>query len=187
MTVGRTVPAGPTGAGTSDRRRMFRLLLVPVVAGVAAPSSGAPPADAARPDGGALCAAIAARVDDVPGSAPVLLRSWGRRRRARPAGEPALATAAFTYDNALAAIALVACGRRAQALRIGEALLAAALADRSGTTGRLRNAYRAGVQAARPVPPMGWWDARRGRWPRTPTRSAAPPATSRGPRSRCRR
>jgi hypothetical protein len=64
----------------------------------------------------------------------------------------------------LAAIALVACGRPAQALRIGEALLSAAKLDRSGIAGRLRNTYRAGAQTHRPIPPMGWWDAAANRW-----------------------
>ncbi len=47
-----------------------------------------------------------------------------RRRTAVQAqpDEPALRTAAFVYDNALAVIALLACDKRALALRIGEAL-----------------------------------------------------------------
>ncbi|HYF60534.1 MAG TPA: hypothetical protein VEA81_16425 [Burkholderiaceae bacterium] len=146
---------------------MLRWLLAPAVAAVGPPASGVP-ADDGRRRAEALCAVLAARVDEIPGRAPVLLRSWdGEAGRDAPA-EPALRSAAFSYDNALAAIALVACERREQATRIGEALLAASLADRSGSEGRLRNAYRAGAQTERPVPPMGWWDAASRRWAEDP-------------------
>ncbi|GLH76508.1 hypothetical protein SSBR45G_14160 [Bradyrhizobium sp. SSBR45G] len=78
-----------------------------------------------------------------------------------PAG---LSTTAFVYDNALVAIALVACGRVADARAIGEALARAAWRDRSFTDGRLRNAYRAGpVYDAVPLLP-GWWDDRAKLW-----------------------
>jgi hypothetical protein len=50
-----------------------------------------------------------------------------------------LHSAAFTYDNALAVIALLACRRLGPAQRIGEALRLAAVND-----SRLRDAYRAG-------------------------------------------
>ncbi|HSV30235.1 MAG TPA: hypothetical protein VLL76_11785 [Candidatus Omnitrophota bacterium] len=105
----------------------------------------------------ASCDVLAARVDALPGEGAALLRSYDDWP------EPALATAAFTYDNALAAIALVACDRPRQARRIGEALLLAAVNDRAGAEGRLRNAYRAGPQPDVP-PPNGWWDAARGQW-----------------------
>jgi hypothetical protein len=113
---------------------------------------------AALPAAAEPCAVLAARVDAVPGAGPALLNSYD------DTSAPALRGAAFTYDNAAAAIALVACGRVPQATRIGEALAAAALFDRSGEPGRLRNAYRAGPQAERPVPPMGWWDKGARRW-----------------------
>ncbi|MEP6939897.1 MAG: hypothetical protein ABI846_09040, partial [Rudaea sp.] len=67
-------------------------------------------------------------------------------------------TAAFSYDNALAVIALVACDRRTQALRVGAALRLAAM---SGA--RLRNVYRAGAVGDTTLP-NGWWDAKQGRW-----------------------
>lgn len=108
------------------------------------------------------CAALAARVDATPGPGPVFLRSYDESGT-----EPALAEAAFTYDNALAAMALVACGRTPQARRLGEALLAAATGDRAGAQGRLRNAYRAGKQESVPLP-NGWWDAAAGRWAEDP-------------------
>lgn len=86
---------------------------------------------------------------------PILLASYPD---AGHAGEPALATAAFTYDNALAVIALIACHRLPQAQKVGEALRAAAL-----TGPRLRNAYRAGPVTGK-VLPNGWWDAESSRW-----------------------
>lgn len=98
------------------------------------------------------CSAIQRRVDAVPGDAPLLLRSYDG------ADLPALRTAAFTYDNALAVIALLGCGQRAQALRIGTALERAALLDT-----RLRNTYRAGAVTDK-VLPNGWWDAAQNRW-----------------------
>ena len=72
--------------------------------------------------------------------------------------EPSLKTAAFTYDNALAVIALIACDKLPQARRVGEALRRAAF---TGT--RLRNAYRAGLVEGE-VLPNGWWDPKANRW-----------------------
>jgi len=114
------------------------------------------------------CAALSARVDAIPGGGPVFLRSYDEPDGRSPPAEPALATAAFSYDNALAAIALTACGRPAQARRTGLALLAAATSDRSGERGRLRNAYRAGAQRETPVPPNGWWHAAGNHWAEDP-------------------
>ncbi len=112
-------------------------------------------ADPATSLAGAACAAIAARVDRHGGNDPLLLASW---ESGEDAIEPALATAAFVYDNALAVIALCACGRTPAALRIGRALRAAALAPT-----RLRNVLRAGPAEAAPLP-NGWWDAGAQRW-----------------------
>lgn len=105
------------------------------------------------------CNAIASRVDALPGKAPVLLRSYDNRRGRGTPDLPSLRSAAFTYDNALAVIALLACNRRPQAERIGEALRLAAIHDT-----RLRDAYRAGVVAGDRPLPNGWWDAGRKRW-----------------------
>lgn len=75
-----------------------------------------------------------------------------------------LAATAFTYDNAAAAIALVACDDLPDALRIGRALMLAARGDRSFHDGRIRNAYRAGpVEDRTPAPPR-WWDGTHNRW-----------------------
>lgn len=109
------------------------------------------------------CAVLAGRVDAIAGTGPVFLRSFDQA-----GDEPALAGAAFTYDNALAVHALLACGKVSQARRIGEALLAAATGDRAGPVdGRLRNAYRAGPQDG-PPQPNGWWDAKANLWAEDP-------------------
>jgi len=105
------------------------------------------------------CDAIAARVDALPGNAPLLLRSYDSRRGQGAPALPPLHSAAFTYDNALAVIALLACGRRPQAERIGEALRQAAMHDT-----RLRDAYRAGIVAGDKPLPNGWRDAQQKRW-----------------------
>ena len=105
------------------------------------------------------CNAIASRVDAAPGNAPVLLRSYDSRRGQGAPALPPLHSAAFTYDNALAVIALLACGRRPQAERIGEALRRAAMHDT-----RLRDAYRAGVVEGDKPLPNGWRDAQRKQW-----------------------
>jgi hypothetical protein len=75
-----------------------------------------------------------------------------------------LQQAAFLYDNAVAAIALVACGQAAQARRIGDAMVLALEHDRYWHDGRLRNAYAAGAVTAAPLKLPGWWDATAGRW-----------------------
>lgn len=108
------------------------------------------------------CAALAARVDAVPGGGAAFLASWDGVE-----AEPALHGAAFTYDNALAAIALVACGDPARARRVGDALLIAATIDRADPHGRLRSAYRAGPVSGL-APPHGWWDRAAGRWAEDP-------------------
>ncbi|HEX8778033.1 MAG TPA: hypothetical protein VF738_07920, partial [Rhodanobacter sp.] len=105
------------------------------------------------------CDAIAARVDALPGNAPLLLRSYDSGRGQGAPALPPLHSAAFTYDNALAVIALLACGRRPQAERIGEALRRAAMHDT-----RLRDAYRAGAVEGDMPRPNGWRDTQRKRW-----------------------
>ncbi len=121
-----------------------------LVLGLALSGSAAGPAPHA-------CQAIAALAP--PGTNPVLLPSYPT------ATDPALRQVAFTYDNALALIALLACHDRALAARIGAALVYAAGHDRYFPDGRLRNAYRAGpVPAAGPVALPGWWDGAAKRW-----------------------
>lgn len=134
------------------------------VCAIALALTAGPPAFAADDIGRHACATIAKRVDAVAGPGPIFLRSYDHADGEGPNAEPAL-NGAFTYDNALATIALIACGQVKQAQRIGEALLLAANHDRAGPVmGRLRNAYRGGPVAERPVPPMGWWNSTAARW-----------------------
>src|SRR5476649_236997 len=72
--------------------------------------------------------------------------------------------AAFLYDNAVATIALVACGESDKAARIGEAMLAALNQDRYWHDGRLRNGYLAGPVGAGPVKLAVWWDDKQNMW-----------------------
>ncbi|KRQ01147.1 hypothetical protein AOQ71_39945 [Bradyrhizobium manausense] len=72
--------------------------------------------------------------------------------------------AAYLYDNAVAAIALVGCGERDKASRIGSAILWAIDNDRTWHDGRLRNAYAAGVVAIGPARLPGWWDNTQNKW-----------------------
>lgn len=97
------------------------------------------------------------------GSEPIFIRSYepGQNEDHLPAG---LATTAFVYDNALAAIALVACGNLPAARSIGDALSKAARADRTFRDGRIRNAYRAGPAGNGPPALPGWWDNEKKLW-----------------------
>ncbi|BAI76657.1 hypothetical protein AZL_e03120 (plasmid) [Azospirillum sp. B510] len=133
------------------------------VSALMAPAAAAP-VPPARELAQRTCATLTARVDEIPGSGPLFLRSYDNSYAPGPTSEPALSNAAFTYDNALAIMALTACGQRDRASRIGEALLDAVSLDRAGWKGRLRNTYRAGAQRQRPIPPNGWWDAIGNHW-----------------------
>lgn len=129
----------------------------PAHAGVATPSATNSPRAATIARSG--CHAIASRVDAAPGNAALLLRSYDSLRGQGTPDLAPLRSAAFTYDNALAVIALLACGKPQQAERIGEALRLASINDT-----RLRDAYRAGIiKGDRPLPNR-WWDAKRKRW-----------------------
>lgn len=125
-----------------------------------APDAGdakAPPESVAANLLASQCGVLAGRVDAVPGSAPLLLRSYDAPTSANVANDDALRTAAFSYDNALAVIALSVCGKPAQARRVAEALRLASMGD------RLRNAYREGVVESSPLP-NGWWSESESRW-----------------------
>ena len=76
--------------------------------------------------------------------APVLLRSYDTDNQY-------IQNAAFSYDNALAAMALLSDGRVTEAGEIADAFVYAVQHDRQGVT-RVRNAYAAGNIAALP----GW-------------------------------
>lgn len=156
---------GKIGHGRSGAIAMGLMMAVcmPVLAGTAASparnAASASSATVAARLASTGCHAMAARVDAIPGNAPVLLRSYDGLRGQGAPSLPPLHSAAFTYDNALAVIALLACGKQAQAGRIAEALRLAATNDT-----RLRDAYRAGaVRNGKPLP-NGWWDARQKRW-----------------------
>lgn len=103
------------------------------------------------------CAYLATAMATQP-DGPVLLASF-----------PSVTTgplhnAAFLYDNAVAAIALVGCGDDKQARRIGDAMLLALDHDRYWHDGRLRNGYAAGPVTTEPVKLAGWWDDKEQRW-----------------------
>jgi len=103
------------------------------------------------------CSHLAGRVDAAP-PGPIFLASY-------PTAEPGpLAGTAFLYDNALAVLALVGCGERERAERIGQAILWAQDHDRFWHDGRLRNAYAAGAAKEEPAKLSGWWDAAQNRW-----------------------
>lgn len=89
---------------------------------------------------------------------PVLLASYPSEHSGPLSG------AAFTYDNAVTAIALVACNQTGLARRIGDSLLLALDHDRFWHDGRVRNAYAAGAVGNSPLKLAGWWDLKTQRW-----------------------
>jgi hypothetical protein len=143
-------------------RHAVAIVCVTVIGAIAcaahALGSPLPAADVAQ----RACAAMTARVDALAGTGPVLLLSYESVSGSGQSDEPSGQTAAYTYDNALATIALLACGSDRQAQRIGAGLRLAAL---GGT--RLRNAYRAGAVADAPLA-NGWWDTKGNHWAEDP-------------------
>ncbi|WP_210210412.1 hypothetical protein [Methylovirgula sp. 4M-Z18] len=130
--------------------------------------TGAARAAPVQPDlAGRLCHALASAVDaaapGAPRDAPVFVLSYhlGPQETQLP---PWLATSAFVYDNAVAAIALVGCGDVARAKRIADALLIAMARDRTFPDHRVRNAYRAGALGGATADPPGWWDPNGNHW-----------------------
>ena len=103
------------------------------------------------------------------GTDPVFIRSYqpGLDEAELPDG---LKSTAFVYDNALAVIALIACGDLPRAKAIGDALSSAARSDRTFQDGRIRNAYRAGPVEHPPNLP-GWWDGRAKIWAEDPAQN----------------
>jgi hypothetical protein len=112
----------------------------------------AAPARAANP----ACEGLTKLVDQKTG--PVFLASFPTVTSGPLSG------VAFTYDNAVAAIALIACGETQKAARIGDALLAAQDHDRYWHDGRLRNGYLAGAASDAPLKLPGWWDDKQNMW-----------------------
>jgi len=115
-----------------------------------------------------LIEAIRAGLDAIP-PGPALLASYpDRALNARyPKFAPANDPAAYTYDNALAGLALIAGGHALHAARIADAFELAQTHDPNYSDGRLRNAYRAGAVAI-PVALPGWWDAQANLWAEDP-------------------
>lgn len=110
------------------------------------------------------CAPLANAVaSQAAGSEAAFVRSYEHAddESRLPAG---LASTAFVYDNALAAIALIACGDVNSATIIGNALSLAARNDRTFRDGRVRNAYRPGPVGKGPPALPGWWDANQKIW-----------------------
>ena len=110
------------------------------------------------------CAPLAnAVVSQAAGSQAAFVRSYehGNDESRLPAG---LASTAFVYDNALAVIALPACGDATNATIIGNALSLAVRNDRTFKDGRLRNAYRPGPVAEGSPTLPGWWDDKQKIW-----------------------
>lgn len=103
------------------------------------------------------CATLSKSLD-VQQTGPVFLPSYPS------VGSGPLQDAAFLYDNAVAAIALVACGEPKKGARIGDAILLALDHDRYWHDGRLRNGYLAGPVGAEPVKLAGWWDDKQNMW-----------------------
>lgn len=103
------------------------------------------------------CATLSRSLDAGP-AGPVFLPSYPS------VGSGPLLGAAFLYDNAVAAIALVACGEPKKAARIGDAILLALDHDRYWHDGRLRNGYLAGPVGSAPVKLAGWWDDKQNMW-----------------------
>lgn len=149
----------------ATRCRGARLLRALVFAAFATAASFPPAQADARAQVAALgCEALTRAVRALPGGGPGLLRSYPVLDGAED-DVSALRDAAFVYDNALAAVALISCGDTASARRIADALAVAAGHDRFYRDGRIRNAYRAGPVAPDAPPALpGWWDAGAGRW-----------------------
>lgn len=110
-----------------------------------------------------LCSNLAANVDRIGGGGPALVRSYDPGPNEAEVPGP-LQDAAFVYDNALAAIALVGCDRTAEARRIADAIVFAEGHDRHYRDGRIRNAYRAGPVKKAPVPLAGFWSKQQNKW-----------------------
>jgi hypothetical protein len=153
----------PHGCCRLAMKRVFvTIACVAMMPGSAVPDSG----PVSRPE--RYCAPLTNAVSaQLSGSKVGFVRSYdpGANESALPA---VLASTAFVYDNALAVIALVACGDMGSATVIGNALSAAVRNDRTFTDGRVRNAYRAGPLDKMPPALPGWWDDKQNIWAEDP-------------------
>jgi hypothetical protein len=144
------------------KRSVVTLLWIATMTG-AVTAKGRPEAERIR-----YCAPLVQAVtSQAAGAKAVFVRSYehGEDEGRLPAG---LASSAFVYDNALAVIALVACGNVTSAATIGNALSLAVRNDRTFTDGRVRNAYRAGPAGDGAPALPGWWDDKQKIWAEDP-------------------
>ncbi|WP_248806729.1 hypothetical protein [Pseudomonas sp. MWU13-2100] len=109
------------------------------------------------------CGALERAVRAYPGTDPVLLTSYPTLD-GQPPAILALRGVAFTYDNALASIALFACGKAQSARRLADALAFAVEHDPEYADGRLRNAYAAGPIKGQAMGLSGYWSTERNAW-----------------------
>ena len=133
---------------------MARIALA-CLAAIGAQLLATPQAFAAGPQ--TACAYLSSQAD-AGSSGPVFLASFPTVKSGPLQG------VAFLYDNAVAAIALVACNKPKEAAQIGDAILTALDRDRYWHDGRLRNGYLAGPVGPGPVKLAGWWDVKQNMW-----------------------
>ena len=113
------------------------------------------------------CSALKQAAASIPGDGPMILPSYPDMHGDDPATR-ALENVGFVYDNALAGIALSACGEPGQARRIADALLLAQASDATYKDGRLRNAYKSGAVVDNKVALSGYWQPRGSYWSQDP-------------------
>lgn len=113
------------------------------------------------------CNALKQTAQAIPGNGPMILPSYPDMT-GTDAATMALQNVGFVYDNALAGIALSACGAPEQARRIADALLLAPASDVSFKDGRLRNAYRSGAVENSKVVLPGYWQKQGNYWSQDP-------------------
>jgi hypothetical protein len=137
----------------------LRIALAAVVLLTTAAEAAVP---AVHPLAPPLCASLSRSVESL-GNGPVFVTSYRPLETEHGLPLP-LSTTAFVYDNALAAIALIACGHTAEATQIGRAIAEGIDRDRRFRDGRIRNAYRAGRVPDGPLLLPGWWDTSNQLW-----------------------
>lgn len=113
------------------------------------------------------CSTLKQAAAAIPGNGPMILPSYPDMQGDDPATR-ALQDVGFVYDNALAGIALSACGAPGQARRIADAFLLAPASDVAYKDGRLRNAYRSGAVQNNKLVLPGYWQQRGNYWSQDP-------------------
>lgn len=139
-------------------------LIWPVLAGVLLmPMTRAGWAEPGRLQLADLTCAALDRAVQARGNGPLLLASYPALDLP-PTSILALRGVAFTYDNALASIALFACGKPGPARQIADALAFAVMHDPEYQDGRLRNAYASGPVATPAMRLPGYWSVELNAW-----------------------